>query len=158
MRTIRSSSAEETRRLGEMLGRVAQPGGVVLLSGDLGAGKTQFSKGVAVGLGIEEPVTSPTFNILLVHEGASMPLYHFDLYRLEHESELEDIDYYATLEDDGLSLVEWGDRFPRAIPSDVLKIELAICGESARLVHVQAVGPRSMRLEAAWLDAMGATS
>ena len=76
-------------------------GDVVLLSGDLGAGKTQLTKGVAEGLGVAEPVTSPTFNILLVHQGR-LPLYHFDLYRLERADELEDLDYYATLEADGV--------------------------------------------------------
>lgn len=155
MRTLQSNSAEETRKLGEALGSVAEPGDVVLLSGDLGAGKTQFSKGVALGLGIVDPITSPTFNILLVHEGATMPLFHFDLYRLERESELEDIDYYATLEDDGLALVEWGDRFPRAISDDVLKISLTITGDSSRTMLIESTGPRAKRLEDSWIDSPG---
>ena len=90
---------------------------MVVLSGDLGAGKTQLTKGLAAGLGVVEPVTSPTFNILLVHEGR-IPLYHFDLYRLEFAEQLDDLDYWGTLEADGVSVVEWGDRFAEAIPEE----------------------------------------
>ncbi len=112
---MRTESAAQTMAAGEALAPLLVAGDVVLLSGDLGAGKTQFAKGVAEGLGVVEPVTSPTFNILLVHQGR-LPLYHFDLYRLEHADELEDLDYYATLESDGVCLVEWGDRFTEAAP------------------------------------------
>ncbi len=121
------------------------PGDVVLLSGDLGAGKTQFVKGLALGLGVEEPVTSPTFNILLVHEGR-LPLYHVDLYRLDSARQLEDIDYFGTLEAGGVAAVEWGEKFAEAAPPDRVTIELHITADRERRVEVEAVGARSLTL------------
>ncbi len=150
--TLHTASAEETRRLGSYLGELARPGDVVLLSGDLGAGKTQLTKGLAAGLGVAEPVTSPTFNILLVHEGR-IPLYHFDLYRLEHAWQLEDLDYFGVLEADGIAVVEWGDRFPDAAPADGLAVVLRIEGDEVRAVEATALGPRGEELLATWTRA-----
>ena len=121
-----------TVSVGRALAALVCVGDVVLLAGDLGAGKTQLTKGLAVGLGVEEPVTSPTFNILLLHAGR-VPLYHFDLYRLLDAAQLEDIDYWGTLEADGVSVVEWGDRFPEAIPDECLTIRIAITDEEREL-------------------------
>jgi len=153
--TLHTTSAEQTMRIGEMLASFVAPGDVVLLSGDLGAGKTQLTKGLAIGLGVEEPVTSPTFNILLVHEGR-IPLYHLDLYRLEHASELEDLDYYGTLESDGVSVVEWGDRFEEASPASGLAVTLLIEGDSERRVEIVPIGARGEELAAAWVAAVSA--
>ena len=144
---IQTDSAEGTRNVGEAIGTLARPGDVVLLSGDLGAGKTQLVKGIAQALGVPEPVTSPTFNIMLVHEGR-IRLYHVDLYRLEHADELEDIDYFGTLEADGVVAVEWGDRFPEAAPPDHLLVELHICGDAEREIKVAALGEKAARLMA----------
>ena len=146
---MRTASAAQTMAAGEALAPLLAAGDVVLLSGDLGAGKTQFAKGVAEGLGVVEPVTSPTFNILLVHQGR-LPLYHFDLYRLDRVDELEDLDYYATLESDGVSLVEWGDRFAEAAPRSGLSVTLSIEGDELRRIAVAAIGDRGDRLAAAW--------
>lgn len=145
-----TTRAEQTVRAGELLAELLEPGDVVLLSGDLGAGKTQLTKGIAGGLGVAEPVTSPTFNILLVHEGR-IPLYHFDLYRLDHAEELVDIDYDATLEADGVSVVEWGDRFIEARPTAGLDVTIRITGDEARRVEVAPIGERGIALGAAWL-------
>ena len=124
-----------------------------LLSGDLGAGKTQLTKGLAAGLGVAEPVTSPTFNILLVHQGR-LPLYHFDLYRLERAEQLEDLDFCGTLEADGVSVVEWGDRFAEALPADGLVVShAASTGDDERGLEVRAARPRGERLALAWADA-----
>ena len=142
---MHTPSAEATRALGGVLGRLVAPGDVILLSGDLGAGKTQLVKGLAATLGVVEPVTSPTFNILLVHEGR-LPLYHVDLYRLERAEQLEDIDYFGTLEAGGVAAVEWGDRFPEAAPDDHLGIRLHILGDDERLLDIDGVGPRSSSL------------
>jgi tRNA threonylcarbamoyladenosine biosynthesis protein TsaE len=87
-RAFTTRSEQESVRAGELLAPLLRPGDVVALAGDLGAGKTQIVKGVARGLGAGEPVTSPTFNLLLVHPGV-LPLYHFDLYRLEREEDLD---------------------------------------------------------------------
>lgn len=148
-----SRDESRTREIGAALGAVAQPGDVVLLCGDLGAGKTALTKGIARGLGVTESVTSPTFNILLVHEGR-IPLYHMDLYRLESGSQLEDIDYYGTLEADGLSVVEWGDRFPEADPDDRVLVTFTITGDSTRSIQVNPRGRRGMALVAAWSAAV----
>ena len=142
---IHTDSAESTGLVGRLLGSLVRVGDVLLLSGDLGAGKTQLVKGVAQGLGVAEPVTSPTFNILLVHE-ARVPLYHVDLYRLDRPEHLEDIDYFGTLEAGGVVAVEWGDRFAEAAPPDHLGITLHIVGDTERRLDVDPVGPRSDEL------------
>lgn len=144
-----TSGPEATGELGALLAPLLQVGDVVLLSGDLGAGKTRFTKGLAEGLGIAEPITSPTFNILLVHEGR-LPLFHFDLYRLDEAEQLEDLDYFATLESNGVAVVEWGDRFPEAVPADGLDIVIRITGDTERLIEVRPLGPRGEALAAEW--------
>jgi len=147
--TLLTGSAEETRRAGELLALALAPGDVLALAGDLGAGKTCLVQGVARGLGVSEPVTSPTFNILLVHPG-SVPLYHFDLYRLEDESQLDDIGFFETVESDGVSAIEWGDRFPAALPPDHLAVTIHLAPEGLRGFEVVPAGPRSHALAEAW--------
>ena len=109
---MKSASAEQTEALGAALGECLQNGDVVLLKGDLGAGKTCFSKGVAKGLGITSDIVSPTFNIVIQYDDGRIPLYHFDLYRLEEPDELEDVDFYYLIDRNtcGVSLVEWADE------------------------------------------------
>lgn len=147
--TVETENDAETRRAGEELAYLLCAGDVVVLSGDLGAGKTQLTKGIALGLDVSEPVTSPTFNILLVHEGR-LPLYHFDLYRLDSAEQLEDLDYFGTLEADGVSVVEWGDRFAVAMPEDHLLVTIRITGDEERCLHIVGVGARSARLAQEW--------
>lgn len=149
---FRTSSAEETRRLGACLAPLLAPADVVVLSGDLGAGKTVLVKGVAEGLGVDERVTSPTFGILAVHPGR-LPLYHFDLYRLEDESQLEDIGFDDIIEADGASFLEWGDRFTAALPADRLDVTITLAGAETREIMACARGERSAELEAAWARA-----
>jgi tRNA threonylcarbamoyladenosine biosynthesis protein TsaE len=149
-----TKSAQETQACGRGLADFLGAGDVVLLAGDLGAGKTQLTKGIAHGLGVAEPVTSPTFNILLVYEGR-LPLYHIDLYRLEEAGQLEDIDYFGTLEGDGVAIVEWGDRFVEAQPADGLSVVLRIEGDEERAIEVSALGPRGSELAEAWGRACG---
>ena len=113
-----STSAEETIGLGEALGRALRPTDVLVLTGDLGAGKTQLTKGVARGMGVTDDVTSPTFTIEMVYEGSRMPLYHFDLYRLDSADQLEDTGLFDVLGADGPCLIEWGEQFSREIGDD----------------------------------------
>lgn len=148
-RSFATISPAATVRAGELLADALAPGDTIVLTGDLGAGKTQLTKGIAAGLGVTGPITSPTFNILLVHEGR-LPLYHFDLYRLTRAAELEDIDYFATIEGDGVSVVEWGDRFSEAAPADGLVVALRITGDAERRVEIEPLGPRGVALAAAW--------
>lgn len=147
--SIKTFSAEQTIESGRALAGLLEPSDVLLLSGDLGAGKTQLTKGIAQGIGVAEPVTSPTFNILLVHEGR-IPLYHFDLYRLDRAEQLEDLDYFATLEGDGVSVVEWGDRFPDAAPLDGIAAELLIEDDTVRTIELKVLGDRGTVLAARW--------
>jgi len=147
-----TQSQAATEALGEALAPLLAPGDVLLLSGDLGAGKTQVTKGIARGLSIAEPVTSPTFNILLVHDGR-LTLNHFDLYRLTRAEELDDIDYWGTLESGGVSVVEWGDRFAEAMPADGLDVQLTITGDDSRELGARALGARGEALGSAWARA-----
>ena len=112
----RSASPEATVALGRVLGSVLAAGDVLILTGDLGAGKTQLTKGVAEAMGVREPVTSPTFTIQMIYDGSEMPLYHFDLYRLESADELGDAGLIDALgEEDGPVLIEWGEAFASEI-------------------------------------------
>ena len=155
MGTIVTASAEETERLGEILAPLLRAGDVVALSGDLGAGKTRLVQGVARGLGIADAVTSPTFNLLLVHP-APVPLYHFDLYRLEREDELGDIGFFETIESDGVSLIEWGDRFPDALPPAHLSVVIHRTGEAERHFEIVGHGDRAAHLAREWQAAWAA--
>lgn len=111
---------EETRAQGKRLGEIADAGLIVLLNGDLGAGKTCFAQGVASGLGVSSatPVTSPSYTLLNIHQGR-IPLYHFDLYRLSQVDDLADLGYDEFAEGDGLTLVEWADRMTGALSASV---------------------------------------
>lgn len=150
-----TGDAGETDRAGAHLAACLRPGDVVALAGDLGAGKTHLVQGVARKLGVEGTATSPTFNILLVHHGA-LPLYHFDLYRLESADQLEDIDFYETLESDGVCFIEWGDRFPDALPQDHLLVTIERGGETRRVFTLKPGGPRARELADSWISAIGA--
>ena len=116
--TFISSSTAETIALGEKCGELLAAGDVLVLTGDLGAGKTQFTKGIARGMGITADVTSPTFTIEMVYEGGVMPLYHFDLYRLNDSSQLDDIGLFDAMESDGPTVIEWGEQFADDIGDD----------------------------------------
>ena len=111
----RLATADETRRFGHALGVAAAPGGVIALSGELGAGKTELVKGIASGLGLDAEVTSPTFT--LVHEyGGDPPLFHFDFYRIDDPEEILAIGWDEYLEAGGICVVEWAEKFPELIP------------------------------------------
>jgi tRNA threonylcarbamoyladenosine biosynthesis protein TsaE len=149
-------TTEETIALGERLGAALQPGDVLVLTGDLGAGKTQLTKGIAAALDVPDDVTSPTFNILMVYEGAQMPLYHFDLYRLDDPDQLEDIGLYEMLDGDGVCVIEWGEQFSDEIGPERLDVYLTRCDDQAgvgeeppREVRLVAHGARAEELVAA---------
>ena len=142
MFTRTTRSAAETAQLAQMVGKKIHEGTVVCLDGDLGAGKTLFVQNVVKMLGIEEGVTSPTFNLMNVYEGICR-VYHFDLYRLENAAELEDIGFYEYTEDpDGIVFIEWSDKFPEELPDDYLSIRIDRLAEdaAARCITFRAVG------------------
>ncbi|MCM1569830.1 MAG: tRNA (adenosine(37)-N6)-threonylcarbamoyltransferase complex ATPase subunit type 1 TsaE [Roseburia sp.] len=109
-------SAEETFALGEEIGRRALPGQIYTLTGDLGVGKTVLTQGVAKGLGISEPVSSPTFTIVQIYEEGRMPFYHFDVYRIADVEEMEEIGYEDCFYGQGLCLIEWADFISDILP------------------------------------------
>ncbi len=121
---IETNSAEETFALGEKLGREAGPGDVFSLVGDLGAGKTVFTQGFARGLGIGGPVNSPTFTILQVYDEGRLPLFHFDVYRIEDPDEMEEIGWEDCVYGDGVSIVEWADRIREILPPSCREIRI----------------------------------
>ena len=148
---LASDSAARTMELGRLLGACLRGGDIVLLSGDLGAGKTCLTQGIGAGLGVDSQVVSPTFVFMQVHAAADgRVLQHFDLYRLEHSEELEDIDYWGLLEGPAISVVEWGDQFTDALPTGYLLVRIAVLDGGARALECRAVGERSRELLADW--------
>lgn len=121
---IETHSEQETFALGEQVGKEALPGTVITLCGDLGVGKTVFTKGVASGLGITEPVTSPTFTIVQIYEEGRMPFYHFDVYRIGDLEEMDEIGYEDCFYGEGISLVEWANLIEELIPEDAVCITI----------------------------------
>lgn len=119
-----TNSPKETYLLGKELGSRALSGQVYCLDGDLGVGKTVFTQGFAAGLGIEEPVSSPTFTILQQYEDGRLPLYHFDVYRIGDVSEMEEIGYEDCFYGDGVCLIEWSQLVPEILPDHVIRIRI----------------------------------
>jgi len=132
----RTHSEKETEALGEDLGKRVAPGTVIAFTGDLGAGKTAFTRGLARGLGVEERVTSPTFTIVNEYEGGRLPLFHFDLYRLTCSEELYDIGWEDYLDRKGVCAVEWSENAADAL-TDALRIDLRRGqGDQERIITV----------------------
>ena len=117
-------SPEETYELGKKIGQQARPGQVYTLTGDLGVGKTVFTQGVAAGLGITEPVSSPTFTIVQIYEEGRLPFYHFDVYRIGDIEELEEIGYDDYFFGEGICLIEWAELIEEILPKDRISITI----------------------------------
>lgn len=127
-------SPEETFSLGEKIGKYITPGTILALSGDLGAGKTALSQGIAKGLGITEQVVSPTFVLIQEYEGGRLPLYHMDMYRLETEREFAQLGLEDYFNSNGVMVIEWAERLGGLLPADHIAI------------HIQAVSDRERKL------------
>ncbi|MEE1008759.1 MAG: tRNA (adenosine(37)-N6)-threonylcarbamoyltransferase complex ATPase subunit type 1 TsaE [Agathobacter sp.] len=121
---IESFSAEDTLKLGESLGKNATPGDVYTLVGDLGVGKTVLTQGIALGLGIEEPISSPTFTIVQVYEEGRMPFYHFDVYRIGDIEEMDEIGYEDYFYGEGLTMIEWANLIEEILPPNRKEITI----------------------------------
>ena len=122
--TIETFTPEETFELGEQLGQKARPGEVYCLDGDLGTGKTVFTQGFAKGLGIEGPVSSPTFTIVQVYEEGRLPFYHFDVYRIGDIEEMEEIGYDDYFFGEGICLIEWAELIRDILPEKRIEITI----------------------------------
>ena len=121
---IETFSAEETYKIGEQMGREAKAGDVLCLLGDLGVGKTVFTQGFAAGLGITEPVSSPTFTIVQVYDDGRMPFYHFDVYRIGDITEMDEIGYEDYIYGEGVSLIEWANLIEEILPKERIEIQI----------------------------------
>ena len=143
---------EQMRALGARVAGMCQPGDVIVLVGDLGAGKTTFVQGMGSALGVREPITSPTFVISRVHEGErGVRLIHIDAYRLASGHELDDLDLDVELES-GIAVVEWGDRHAERLAADRLVISIDALANDDREVQIHGIGGRWTRLDLATLE------
>lgn len=140
---VTTKSSEETQRLSEKLGELVEAQDVIILEGDLGAGKTTFTKGLAKGLGVKRVVNSPTFNIIKEYKGR-LPLYHMDVYRLA-ESE-EDLGFDEYFYREGITVVEWAHLIEAYLPNEKLQISLFHAGDDTRKIILEPIGDRYIRL------------
>ena len=134
--TFETHSPEQTEALGEALGKVLKPGTVVAYTGDLGAGKTAFTRGLAKGLGASEPVTSPTYTIVNEYLTGRIPLFHFDMYRLGSSEDLFDIGWEDSLERGGVCALEWSENVSDALENPI-RVQLEKTGENARRITIE---------------------
>lgn len=143
MRLLATTSAvDETRELACALSSLARPGDVVVLAGDLGAGKTAFVQGFGRGLGVADRITSPTFTLVHVYEGGRLPIHHLDVYRLDQLSEALDLGLAEMLDEGGVVLIEWGDAITPVLPHDYLEVRLTFGdGDDDRMLAIRPVGP-----------------
>lgn len=124
VRIFHSASAEDTFSLGEKCGSICHPGDIILLNGELGVGKTVFSKGFGKGLGIQEPISSPTFTLIQIYEDGRLPLYHFDVYRIADIWEMDEIGYEDCFFGNGVCLIEWAERIEELLPEKKISITI----------------------------------
>jgi len=139
----RTKSVDDTKALAAEVAPLLQPADLLVLAGDLGAGKTAFTQGLARGLGVTDPVTSPAFVLVRSYAGR-LPLVHVDVYRLDHVQELVDLGVPELLDEDGVTVVEWGDVVTPALPPEFLEVRLDHGdddGDEERRVQLEAVGP-----------------
>ncbi len=129
MLVLHTESAEQTIELGKKIGSYLQKGDIIALQGTLAAGKTTITKGIALSLGIEEPITSPTFTLISEYDG-NMPLYHLDVYRLDGVDSFIDLGTDDLLYGDGVSIIEWSDKIMSELPKDVMTIKLEVPNET----------------------------
>jgi tRNA threonylcarbamoyladenosine biosynthesis protein TsaE len=154
----RTSSVRETRDLAVALAGLAQPGDLVVLAGDLGAGKTAFAQGFGAGLGVTEPITSPTFTLAQQYAGR-LTVHHLDIYRLDQLAEVADLGLSELLDDGGVVLIEWGDAILSLLPNDYLEVRLAFgggdqTGDDDRRILLRFVGSRWARRQVSLLHAI----
>ena len=121
---IESFCPEDTFALGQKIGELVKPGTVISLVGDLGVGKTVFTQGLAKGLGITEPVNSPTFTIVQVYDGGRLPFYHFDVYRIGDIEEMDEIGYEDYFYGEGVCLIEWADLIREILPEQMCRVTI----------------------------------
>ncbi|HEY7073622.1 MAG TPA: tRNA (adenosine(37)-N6)-threonylcarbamoyltransferase complex ATPase subunit type 1 TsaE [Acidimicrobiales bacterium] len=152
--TARTSSVDDTQRLAAAVGMLARPGDLVVLAGDLGAGKTAFTQGFGRALDVTEPITSPTFTLAQQYDGR-MVVHHLDVYRLEQLAEVADLGLSELLDDGGVVLIEWGDAILPVLPNDYLEVRLTFGeGDDERELSLRSVGTAWARRQVSLMHAI----
>jgi tRNA threonylcarbamoyladenosine biosynthesis protein TsaE len=151
---LTTKSADDTRELAAAVAPLVRSGDILLLAGELGAGKTCFTQGFGRGLGVTEQITSPTFTLLHPYEGSSLRLLHADVYRLDHLQEIVDLGITELVDENAVAVIEWGDMAEPVLPKDFLEVRLAYGDEDdVRTLELRTVGPswanRSVALQRA---------
>jgi tRNA threonylcarbamoyladenosine biosynthesis protein TsaE len=144
MSALSTKSVQETRALAASLAELSRPGDLLLLVGELGAGKTAFAQGFGIGLGIDARITSPTFTLANEYRGGRLMLHHLDVYRLDQIAEVHDIGLPELLDEGGVTLIEWGDAITPALPADFLEVRLTFADaddDDHRSIELRVVGP-----------------
>ncbi|MEY2448541.1 MAG: tRNA threonylcarbamoyladenosine biosynthesis protein TsaE [Acidimicrobiaceae bacterium] len=140
--TATTKAVDHTQDLGAAIAELARPGDILLLAGELGAGKTALVQGFGRGLGITERITSPTFMLARQHVGGRLTLHHLDVYRLEQMQEVFDLGLPEVLDEGGVTIIEWGDAIAPALPADFLEVRMRFgTGDDDRVIEIQPVGP-----------------
>lgn len=144
---VESKSVEETRQWGAKLAKVIKAGDVFALEGDLGAGKTEFVRGLVSELGGNVTVRSPSFSIINIYQACAMPVYHFDFYRMSDSDELYEIGFYEYISGDGVCLIEWGTSFPDVLPSETKVLRFSDLGNNLRRIEFEKQLSDTLKIE-----------
>lgn len=145
---------EQTEEAGVACAGVLDPGAVLALRGGLGAGKTAFCRGLARGLGVEDPVTSPTYTLINEYDGR-IPLYHFDAYRLSGRDEFEQLDPGHYLYGQGICAIEWSERVAGALPVSSITVHMGVLDDNSRQIRIEGLPPDSDAVLSRWLTGKG---
>ena len=146
MEKIILKGLEDTKKFGEKLGSLLKPGDIICLMGDLGAGKTTLTKSIGIGLGVEDYITSPTFTLINEYKGR-LNLYHFDVYRLEGISDLDDLGFEEYFYSGGVCIIEWGDKIENILPKDKINLSIEKGSElDERIINLSGEGSRFKEL------------
>ncbi len=137
MITVTTSSAEETIAFAEKIGAMLKGGDIIAYKGGLGAGKTTFTRGLAIGMGLPDEVSSPTFALVNEYRGKALTLYHFDMYRIMNEEALETTGFYDYLSDDCVIAVEWSENIADCLPKNIITVAIENIGEDMRRIEVK---------------------
>ena len=140
MKTFLINNQDETIELGKRLGNVLESGDVVLLEGDLSSGKTTFTKGIGIALGVTKIINSPTFTIVKAYKGKDTMLYHLDLYRLDGLN--NDFDLYEYIEGDGITVIEWPHQVEDILPKEYILVEILRTYTTKRTINIKAIGKK----------------
>lgn len=137
MITVTTASAEETIAFAEKIGSMLKGGDIIAYKGGLGAGKTTFTRGLAIGMGLPDEVSSPTFALVNEYRGKALTLYHFDMYRIMNEEALETTGFYDYLSDDCVIAVEWSENIADCLPKNIITVTIENIGEEERRIEVK---------------------